>query len=53
MGVEISLFEYVFCGIFVMPREGHGSRNYKLFAVYDYGAKSCPARGMGVEILMS
>ena len=35
----------------VMPREGHGSRNLAqgIFRVSLF--KSCPARGMGVEIL--
>ena len=35
--------------LMVMPREGHGSRNKKN-GVRIFYAKSCPARGMGVEI---
>ena len=34
----------------VMPREGHGSRNLNKEAEREKRLKSCPARGMGVEI---
>ena len=35
----------------VMPREGHGSRNDEILEeIVDY-CGSCPARGMGVEML--
>ena len=35
----------------VMPREGHGSRNYIKPVLGTYRLKSCPARGMGVEMI--
>ena len=45
------MFKYFDCISFiVMPREGHGSRNSKLFHVFICCSWSCPARGMGVEI---
>ena len=34
-----------------MPREGHGSRNAVSLGVKKELVESCPARGMGVEIL--
>ena len=36
--------------ICVMPREGHGSRNIYTLSYGYFQARSCPARGMGVEI---
>ena len=37
----------------VMPREGHGSRNIKMRKDITDLLLSCPARGMGVEIILT
>ena len=39
------------CGRLVMPREGHGSRNKTMKNGAIVKRPSCPARGMGVEIV--
>ena len=51
MGVEIVFPPYPVLCSEVMPREGHGSRNCRLCRFSGSGCPSCPARGMGVEIL--
>ena len=51
MGVEISYSTMQGVSSYVMPREGHGSRNRAKSDIYKVNGTSCPARGMGVEIV--
>ena len=50
MGVEITVMRALSLTAAVMPREGHGSRNVEAVDLVPRPDRSCPARGMGVEM---